>query len=51
LANLRSRGRAEPIFAAHRKLSASTTIWRDGRAHRQRRDHCEAKELPTTSDA
>jgi hypothetical protein len=50
LADLRSRGRAEPISAAHRKLSASTTIWRDGPAHRKRRHHCEAKEcrqLPT----
>ena len=51
LAGLRSRGCAEPISAAHRKLSASTTIWRDSRAHRQRRDYCEAKELPTTTDA
>jgi hypothetical protein len=38
LAGLRSRGCAEPISAAHRKLSASTTIWRDGGAHGQRRD-------------
>jgi len=51
LAGLCSRGRAEPISAAHRKLSASPTIWRDSRAHRQRRDYCEAKELPTTTDA
>jgi hypothetical protein len=51
LAGLRSRGCSEPISAAHRKLSASTTIWRDSRAHAQRRDHCEAKELPTSTDA
>jgi hypothetical protein len=49
LAGLRRRGCAEPISAAHRKLSSSTTIWRDSRAHRQRRDHSEAKELPTTT--
>jgi hypothetical protein len=47
LAGLRSRGCAEPISVAHRKLNASTTIWRGSRARRQRRDHCEAKELPT----
>ena len=51
LADLRSRRCAEPISAAHRKLSASTTIWRDSRANRQRRHHYAAKELPTTTDA
>ena len=34
LPDLRSCGRAAPVSVAHRKLSASTTIWRDSRAHR-----------------
>lgn len=51
LADLRSRRCAESISAAHRKLSASTTIWHDSRANRQRRHHYAAKELPTTTDA
>ena len=45
LAKLRSRGRAEPISAAHHKLSALTTICRDNLARRQRRERLRSKRI------